>query len=619
MYNVQKSQKEGNPMEQKKTDSKLTIVFWSLKKARKICPGKLVFWLFVNVCSALLAPAYLVLSSYLIDAATSGIGMETSVVCLLLPVGSMTVFLFLRGSYGLLIQVTKQLFVNDIQMEVSREIMDQNARIPVAAFDDDEFVKMLYLCADSNNAVNVAVVAQGSITVLGQIASIATLLVMAARLSLLFLLAALALVAISTALCMWMAGTRYRIEKETIVDTRWKKYYFSCPCTQENGREIRTLGLEDFFVKKWRSVADPLRKQMLMVEHAKNNGSKLTDALSILLSMGMLIGGTWLLGGNIITLGTMYLIWQLSNELQGGIRSFANELVEPYASIPKVRDTKEYLELALENNLALCGKGDMMPSDTLAPVYQLKNVSFGYKEGKEILHQLSLTLRPGEIVALCGLNGCGKSTLINLLTGLYKTNEGSIAFAGVPFQNLTAKQLSTVMGVAFQHTCIFGFLLKEEVALGQIERLPREEEIQRAIRRGGAKKIQDRIGMDSYVGTDYDVSGYRLSGGEKQRIGVSRAFMGDKQVLVLDEPAAMLDPIAEYRQFQEIRGQIMGQTAILISHRIGFARLADRILVMEAGQIVEDGTHEELMGRGGVYRRMFEAQKEWYDDVEGEV
>ena len=127
------------------------------------------------------------------------------------------------------------------------------------------------------------------------------------------------------------------------------------------------------------------------------------------------------------------------------------------------------------------------------------------------------------------------------------------------------------------------------------------------------------LSVDSYVETDFDVSGYRLSGGEKQRIGISRAFMGDKQVLVLHEPAAMLDPIAEYRQFQEIRGQITGQTAILISHRIGFARLADRILVMEAGRLVEDGTHEELMGRNGVYRQMFEAQKEWYDDVEGEV
>lgn len=612
-------------MQQSKADSKLVIILWSLKKAWIICPGKLVFWVLINACSALLAPGYLVLSSYLIDAATSGIGKETAAVSLLLPIGAMTVFLFLRGSYRLLIQVTKQLFVNDMQMEVSREIMDQNARIPVASFDDDEFVKMLYLCADSNNAVNVAVVAQGSVTVLGQIASIITLLVMAVRLSWLFLAAALALVAISAALCMWMAGTQYRIEKETIVDTRWKRYYFSCPCTQENGREIRTLGLEDFFVKKWRSVADPLRKRVLMVEHAKNNGSRLMDALSILLSAGMLAGGIRMMDGGMITLGTMYLIWQLGNELQDGIRSFANALVEPYAAIPKVRDTKEYLELSLENDLALCGKENTTSSrhsELYTPavsVYHLEDVSFGYKEGKEILHQLSLTLRPGELVALCGPNGCGKSTLINLLTGLYKTNKGSIAFAGRPFHDMTPKQLSTAMGVAFQYTCIFGFPLKEEVALGQIERLSMTDEIQQAIRRGGAEKIRDRIGLDSYVETDFDVSGYRLSGGEKQRIGISRAFMGDKQVLVLDEPAAMLDPIAEYRQFQEIRGQITGQTAILISHRIGFARLADRILVMEAGRLVEDGTHEELMGRNGVYRQMFEAQKEWYDDVEGEV
>ena len=163
-------------MEQKKEDSKLTIVLWSLKKAWKICPGKLVFWVLINACSALLVPGYLVLSSYLIDAATSGIGVEASVVYLLFPVGAMTAFLFLRGSYRLLIQVTKQLFVNDIQMEVSREIMNQNARIPVATFNDDEFVKMLYLCADSNNAVNVAVVAQGFVTALGQIASVITLL-----------------------------------------------------------------------------------------------------------------------------------------------------------------------------------------------------------------------------------------------------------------------------------------------------------------------------------------------------------------------------------------------------------------------------------------------------------
>ena len=127
------------------------------------------------------------------------------------------------------------------------------------------------------------------------------------------------------------------------------------------------------------------------------------------------------------------------------------------------------------------------------------------------------------------------------------------------------------------------------------------------------------MGMDSFMGTAFDVSGYRLSGGEYQRIGVSRAFMGDKPILILDEPAAMLDPIAEYRQFQEIKQQIAGQTAILISHRIGFARLADRILVMDQGRIVEDGSHGQLMAQNGLYRKMFDTQSQWYDDVSGEA
>lgn len=608
-------------MHKKKTqNTKLQIILWSLKKAWQICPGKLIFWILINAFSAALAPAYLLLSSYLIDTVTAGVGTEKLTVYILLPIGAMTVFLFLRGSYRLLIQVTKQLFVNDMQMEVSRMIMDQNARIPVATFDDDEFVKMLYLCADSNNAINVAVVAQGCVTVAGQLVSVITLLVMAAQLSGKFLLAALGLVVISTFLCIWMAGIRYRVEKDTVVDNRWKNYYFSCPCTQENGREIRTLGLENFFVKKWRSVADPLRGRTLKIEYAKNNGTKLMDALSILLAAAMLVGGTMMMDAGSITLGTMYLIWQLSSELQSGVRSFANELLEPYAAIPKVRDTKEYLDLELKNDLALCGD-ESAPTpemDSNAPVYQLTDVSFSYKENKEILHHISLELRPGEIVALCGLNGCGKTTLINLLTGLYKAGKGELRFENVPFERMTPKALSTNMGVAFQYTCVFGFPLREEVALGQIEQLDQEELIQEAIRRGGAEKIRDRIGMDGFVGTNFDVNGYRLSGGERQRIGVSRAFMGDKEILILDEPAAMLDPIAEYKQFREIQGQIAGQTAILISHRIGFARLADRILVMDAGKIVEDGTHEELMEKNGVYRKMFDAQKEWYDDVKEE-
>ena len=189
---------------------------------------------------------------------------------------------------------------------------------------------------------------------------------------------------------------------------------------------------------------------------------------------------------------------------------------------------------------------------------------------------------------------------------------------GREFSGVTRKEMASRMGVDFQYFMVFGFPLREEIALGEIELLPDEEKIKRALQRGGAEKLMNRIGLDSCTGTLYDVRGAKLSGGEYQRIGVSRAFMGDKKVLVLDEPAAMLDPIAEYEQFQQVRNAIAGQTAILISHRIGFTRLADRIIVMDQGRIAEDGTHEELLKKKGLYYDMFEAQAEWYSDLKDE-
>lgn len=616
MNNISKAQ----PV--RKSDA--AVVFWALQKAWEICPGKLIFWVLVNLVSAIFTPVYLLLSSHLIDTVTQVAGTGGAVWPFVLPVALMALFLFLRSSYRLLANVTKQIFIKDMQLEVSRSIMAQCARIPVAAFDDTEFIKMLYLCANSENTANTAVLAQGSVTVLGQVVSMGALLAMAARISWVFFAGTLALAIVSLMVCVHIARERYRIEKDTIVDTRWKNYYFSIPCTQENGREIRTLGLEGRFVKKWRSVADPLRGQLLGAEYAKNNGNKLIDLLSALLAAGMLAGGLFFLNGGMITMGTMYLIWQLNTEIQSGVRSFVDEFQEPYASIPKVRDTQEFLDLEFGPTRALGGPS--IPAPAALPqtkqgeaLFCLKNVSFGYKPEKEILHQLSLSIQKGEIVALCGLNGSGKSTLINLLTGMYKPQSGSCSLCGVPYAALSAKTLAGYAGVAFQDFCVYGFSLKEEVGMGEVEELPQEKKVLRAIHRGGAEKLAARVGMDSFMGTAFDVSGYRLSGGEYQRIGVSRAFMGDKPILILDEPAAMLDPIAEYRQFQEIKQQIAGQTAILISHRIGFARLADRILVMDQGRIVEDGSHGQLMAQNGLYRKMFDTQSQWYDDVSGEA
>ena len=600
----------------------LETVKWSLKIAWQVCPGKFLMWIGTSFLSVVLTPVILKVTSYVIDMVSSKVANGDTIQSFIFPVVMITLLLFLRGIYNLSVNMTKQIFVTEIQSAVAERIMEQSAKIPVKQFDDSEFVKMLYLCANSDNAENTGILAQGVISVFGRLATVAVLLIMAAQISGYFLAGTLVLLIISIFICVKVAKKRYQIEKESIMDGRWKEYFFSCATSQEKGREIRTLDLENGIVRKWRSKADPLRKKLLGIEYGKEKGVLSIDMLSALLSLIMLgLGVLWLEEAS-ITFGTMFLIWQLSSEMQAGVKLFVNDFMEPYAAIPKVRDTQYFLELTFEEKQALLGKADINPQtkeeEKKTPFLELQDVSFGYKPGKTILHDINLKIREGEIVALCGTNGSGKTTLINVLTGMYQADSGKCFMEGREFSEVTRKEMASRMGVDFQYFMVFGFPLREEIALGEIELLPDEEKIKRALQRGGAEKLMNRIGLDSCTGTLYDVRGAKLSGGEYQRIGVSRAFMGDKKVLVLDEPAAMLDPIAEYEQFQQVRNAIAGQTAILISHRIGFARLADRIIVMDQGRIAEDGTHEELLKKKGLYYDMFEAQAEWYSDLKDE-
>ena len=148
-----------------------------------------------------------------------------------------------------------------------------------------------------------------------------------------------------------------------------------------------------------------------------------------------------------------------------------------------------------------------------------------------------------------------------------------------------------------------------------MEEINNDEKILKAIKRGGAEKLVSNLtkGLDTLLGKFQDKSGTELSGGEKQRVAAARTHMSDRDILIFDEPASMLDPIAEMEQFTNIKQMLEGRTAILISHRVGFARMADKIIMLHNGEIAETGKHEELMARDGLYARFFNEQAQWYE------
>ena len=229
------------------------------------------------------------------------------------------------------------------------------------------------------------------------------------------------------------------------------------------------------------------------------------------------------------------------------------------------------------------------------------------------LRDLNLVVAPGEKLALVGQNGAGKTTLIKLLTRLYDPTEGQVLLDGVDLREYDPDELRSRIGVIFQDFVRYQLSAKENIGFGQIDRLDDQARLLSSAERGGADEVVAELpeGMETMLGRWFD-KGHELSGGQWQKIALSREFMRDSEVLVLDEPTAALDAEREYEIFQRFRDLTAGKIAVLISHRFSTVRMADRIAVVENGQISELGSHDELLARGGTYARLFEMQAEGY-------
>ena len=246
--------------------------------------------------------------------------------------------------------------------------------------------------------------------------------------------------------------------------------------------------------------------------------------------------------------------------------------------------------------------------------FVFRDVGFRYPGSATwAVRHLSFTLEPGERLALVGENGAGKTTLVKLLARLYDPDEGQILLDGVDLRDYDLESLRRNIGVIFQDFVRYAFLLKENIGVSHVERMDDQAAIREAARRSLADSVAQRLpgGYDQMLGRRFE-GGVDLSGGEWQKVAWGRAYLRDAQVMILDEPTAALDARAEYEVFLRFAELTKGRMAVLISHRFSTVRMADRILVLEGGELVDLGTHEELLGRGGLYAELFTLQAAGY-------
>ncbi|HEU5049182.1 MAG TPA: ABC transporter ATP-binding protein [Gemmatimonadales bacterium] len=246
--------------------------------------------------------------------------------------------------------------------------------------------------------------------------------------------------------------------------------------------------------------------------------------------------------------------------------------------------------------------------------FVFENVGFRYAGAERwAVRGLSFTLAPGERVALVGENGAGKTTLAKLLVRLYDPSEGRILLDGIDLKEYDLDSLRKNVGVIFQDFVRYDFILRENIAVGGIERITETAAIEEAARRSLADTVVARLPgrYDQMLGRRFE-GGADLSGGEWQKVALARAYMRDAQLLVLDEPTAALDARAEYEVFLRFSELTKGRMAVLISHRFSTVRMADRILVLQQGELIEEGTHDALVARGGLYAELFRLQAAGY-------
>ncbi len=269
--------------------------------------------------------------------------------------------------------------------------------------------------------------------------------------------------------------------------------------------------------------------------------------------------------------------------------------------------------LALESALATPTVAKALPEPGQHRL-EFKAVSFKYPGQTDwALQDINLTLEPGEKLALVGLNGAGKTTLIKLLTRMYEPTAGEILLAGVPLNQYTPADWHKKIGVIFQDFVQYQFTAGENIGVGQIEAIADQTRIVAAAQKGGAHPFLANLpaGYETMLGKWF-ANGHDLSLGQWQKVALSRAFMRQADILILDEPTAALDAEQEYQIFQQFRALTAGKTAILISHRFSTVRMVDRIAVIEAGRISELGSHDDLITQNGLYAHLFNRQAQGY-------
>jgi|LSQX01.1.fsa_nt_gb ATP-binding cassette subfamily B protein len=402
---------------------------------------------------------------------------------------------------------------------------------------------------------------------------------------------------------------RYLVERKQTPEERRFRAYVGLLTGRHAAAEVRMFGFGGWLIEQTASLWSRLSRERLALAGREARATLLADGLNALVyvvaiafSLGLLLTGR-------VAIGAYAAFFYAVESFQRHYWGLVWNISIIHSDLRYVKDYFDFMD----HEGVDVEKGVRLPGPVREGI-AFRNVSFTYPgSDRPALVDINLTIRTGERVALVGENGAGKSTLVKLLMGLYTPTRGSIEVDGVDLREIAPADWYRRIGAVFQDFNRYEASVRDNIAFGWVDGANRPGAIEQAAARSGALEFVAELpdGLETHLGKTYR-EGRELSVGQWQKLAIARATLRPAEILILDEPASALDAKAEAEVYEQFATLAAGRTAVLISHRLGSCRMADRILVLQDGRLVEEGTHDELIAQGGEYAAMYRAQAAWY-------
>ncbi|MEZ5400473.1 MAG: ABC transporter ATP-binding protein [Bryobacteraceae bacterium] len=505
--------------------------------------------------------------------------------------------------------LAESLLADKFTNEISLKLMQHASRLDLFHFEDPEFYDKLERARRQTTG---RLGLLGAITTLAQ--DVVTLVTLAGGVvwfsPWLFGLLALAVVPVFLGETHF-AGLAYSLLYRWTPERRELDYVRMLGASQQSAKEVKLFGLGPYLTERYRALAERFyaENRRLAMRRAVTGG-----ALNLIGTAGYYFAYIFIirkaLAGN-ISIGDLTFLagaFARSRSLLEGLLGAVGSIADQALYLTDLYDF-----FRMEPRMAVV-PGALPAPRPIRTGFEFRDVSFHYPgSDRPVLDGVSFGLKPGERLALIGENGAGKTTLVKLLARLYDPTNGVILLDGIDLREYDPESLRAEIAVIFQDFMKYDLRAGENIGLGSAPDLDRAERIEHAAAASRADQVVAGLdgGYGQMLGRRFD-GGVELSQGQWQKIALARAYMRESQLVILDEPTASLDARAEYEVFERLAALTQGRMAVLISHRFSTVRMADRIIVLGNGRIEEQGTHEELLARGGRYAELFELQAAGY-------